>query len=144
MPNIAPKLDPEYFKALCPTCGRRFLAHEIGKRGKPRGYCNPDCAAAKRAWDAFNLAFGRVISRLTIPSLFEWRGDLLGAASERAWNKGVSSKLTRAEAEADEKAADEAALAAAIAVARAKLVKKNPRRGRKPIRRPAARRRALR
>lgn len=127
MPTIALIRDAAHFSAVCPTCGRRFLSHTLGKRGKPREYCTDECGKAARAWSAFEDAFITVLPRLTIDKVFQWRGALLGLASGRAWNVGVPGKMTRKEAVAREAAAERARLASDIERANA-AVKKNPRR----------------
>lgn len=129
MPTIAPVRDAAHFSAVCPTCGRRFLAHTLGKRGKPREYCTDECGKVARTWSAFEDAMLAVLPRLTIDKVFQWRGALLGLASGRAWNVGVPAKMTRKEAVAREAAAERARLAADIERANAG-VRKNPRRRR--------------
>lgn len=129
MPTIAPIRDAAYFSAVCPTCGRRFLSHTLGKRGKPREYCTDECSKVARTWSAFEDAFLAVLPRLTIEQVFRWRGALLALASGRAWNLGVPAKMTRKEAVTREAAAERARLAADIERANA-AVKKNPRRRR--------------
>lgn len=135
MPTIAPIRDAAHFASVCPTCGRRFLAHTLGQRGAPKAYCTPECGKVARAWSAFESAFLAVLPRLTIEQVFQWRGALLGLASGRAWNLGVPGKMTRKEAVAREDASERAALAAAIDRAHAAVVKKNPRRRRRLVRR---------
>jgi len=129
MPTIAPVRDAAHFSAVCPTCGRRFLSHTLGKRGKPREYCTDECSKVARTWSAFEDAFLAVLPRLTIDKVFQWRGALLGLASGRAWNVGVPAKMTRKEAVAREAAAERARLAADIERANAGM-RKNPRRRR--------------
>jgi len=128
MPTIAPIRDAAHFAAVCPTCGRRFLAHTLGQRGKPREYCTPECGKVARTWSAFEDAFLAVLPRLTIDKVFQWRGALLALASGRAWNLGVPQKMTRKEAVDREDAAERAGLAAAIDRAHAAVKKPNPRR----------------
>jgi hypothetical protein len=128
MPTIAPIRDAAHFSAVCPTCGRRFLSHTLGKRGKPREYCTDECSKVARTWSAFESAFLAVLPRLTISQVFQWRGALLGLASGRAWNVGVPAKMTRQEAVAREVAAERARQAQDIERANAAAVKKNPRR----------------
>ncbi len=97
MPTRAPVTDPATFKTICPCCGVLFLSHEVGKRGAPREYCSPDCRKAMDAWRAFVIAFDAVLGRLTIKRLFEWRGELIGMASKRAWNRGIG-RMSKEEA----------------------------------------------
>ncbi len=129
MATKQPIRDAAHFATECPTCGRRFLAATLGKRGKPREYCTDECSKVARTWSAFEDAFLAVLPRLTIDKVFQWRGALLGLASGRAWNVGVPAKMTRKEAVAREAAAERTRLAAAIERANA-AVKKNPRRRR--------------
>lgn len=113
MPTRAPVRSAAHFAAACPTCGRLFLAHTLGKPGKPRV-----CESG---------ALGAVLSRMTLTSLFMWRGALLGLATTRAWNAGVPRTMTRGEAVDREESAENEKLARAIDHAQAS-VKANPRR----------------
>lgn len=121
MATKPPVTDPAHFLGKCPTCGRKFLASEVGKRGAPRVYDTLECAAAARAWVAFHAAFAAILPRLTIRRLFDWRGTLFAMASERAWNAGVPAKMSRADAEARETDAEREAIALAIAAERVKF-----------------------
>lgn len=105
MPTILPVTDPTVFLASCNVCGHPFLCHRLGERGRPREFCSPECKAVATSWDAFETAFQKVVEKITIRNLFEWRGLLLGLASSRAWNKGIpgiTRKGQRAEALHDE------------------------------------------
>lgn len=101
MPTSPPVTDPNVFLVSCNVCGHPFLCHRLGERGRPREFCSPECKMVATSWDAFETAFQKIVEKVTIRQLFEWRGLLLGLASSRAWNKGlpgVTRKGQRTEA----------------------------------------------
>lgn len=114
-----PVLDPTHYTASCPSCGHLFLCHEVGKRGKPKDYCSDNCRMAGATWSRFEVAFRAVLPAMTIERLFQWRGLLTGIGGERAWNAGVTGKMTRNDAVVREQAMEQAKIAAAIEVAKA-------------------------